>query len=171
MWQRVKLSVQIRPEDTLACCWDVKQPTNKPTPKRSHLKREQQGQESPLVSDQHALTDGRQGLLHRVLNGHRRNVLPSRRDDQLCAKQCRKQINTNDDDDNNKSNVYSAIRHERYPHSAVHCHTAHTNAIHSHMNIHETIIFIHIYMQTHKHIHRYMYKYISTDILTRWWQQ
>ena len=29
MWQRVKLSVQIRPLDTLACCWDVKQPTNK----------------------------------------------------------------------------------------------------------------------------------------------
>ena len=24
--------MQIRPEDTLACCWDVKQPTNKQTP-------------------------------------------------------------------------------------------------------------------------------------------
>ena len=41
------------------------------------------------------------------------------------------------------------------------------------MNVHETIVFIHIYMPTHKHIHRYMYKYIyiyiyiSTDILTR----
>ena len=35
------------------------------------------------------------------------------------------------------------------------------------MNIHEAIIFIHIYIPTHKHIHRYMYKYISTDILTR----
>ena len=35
------------------------------------------------------------------------------------------------------------------------------------MNIHETIIFIHIYMPIHKHIHRDMYKYISTDILTR----
>ena len=35
------------------------------------------------------------------------------------------------------------------------------------MNIHETIIFIYIYMPTHKHIHRYMYKYISADILTR----
>ena len=34
------------------------------------------------------------------------------------------------------------------------------------MNIHE-IIFIHIYMPTHKHIHGYMYKYISTDLLTR----
>ena len=32
------------------------------------------------------------------------------------------------------------------------------------MSVHETIIFIHIYMPTHKHIHRYMYKYISTDI-------
>ena len=31
MWQHVKLSVQIRPWDTLACCWDVKQPTNKQT--------------------------------------------------------------------------------------------------------------------------------------------
>ena len=28
MWQDVKLSEQIRPRDTLACCWDVKQPTN-----------------------------------------------------------------------------------------------------------------------------------------------
>ena len=27
----IKLSVQIRPWDTLACCWDVKQPTNKQT--------------------------------------------------------------------------------------------------------------------------------------------
>ena len=29
MWQHVKLSEQIRPRDTLACCWNVKQPTNK----------------------------------------------------------------------------------------------------------------------------------------------
>ena len=29
MWQQVKLSEQIRPRDTLACCWDVKQPTTK----------------------------------------------------------------------------------------------------------------------------------------------
>ena len=29
VWQHVKLSEQIRPRDTLACCWDVKQPTNK----------------------------------------------------------------------------------------------------------------------------------------------
>ena len=27
VWQHVKLSEQIRPWDTLACCWDVKQPT------------------------------------------------------------------------------------------------------------------------------------------------
>ena len=33
MWQLVKLSEQIRPGDTLACCWDVKQPTNKHSPK------------------------------------------------------------------------------------------------------------------------------------------
>ena len=31
MWQHVKLSEQICPWDTLACCWDVKQPTNKQT--------------------------------------------------------------------------------------------------------------------------------------------
>ena len=31
MWQHVKLSEQIHPWDTLACCWDVKQPTNKQT--------------------------------------------------------------------------------------------------------------------------------------------
>ena len=31
MWQHVKLSEQIHPWDTLACCWDVKQPTNKLT--------------------------------------------------------------------------------------------------------------------------------------------
>ena len=29
VWQHVKLSEQIRPWDTLACCWDVKQATNK----------------------------------------------------------------------------------------------------------------------------------------------
>ena len=29
VWQHVKLSEQIHPRDTLACCWDVKQPTNK----------------------------------------------------------------------------------------------------------------------------------------------
>ena len=29
--QHVKLSEQIRPWDTLACCWDVKQPTNQQT--------------------------------------------------------------------------------------------------------------------------------------------
>ena len=28
VWQHVKLCEQIRPWDTLACCWDVKQPTN-----------------------------------------------------------------------------------------------------------------------------------------------
>ena len=31
LWQHIKLSEQIRPGDTLACCWDVKQPTNKQT--------------------------------------------------------------------------------------------------------------------------------------------
>ena len=30
VWQNVKLSEQIRPLDALACCWDVKQPTNIP---------------------------------------------------------------------------------------------------------------------------------------------
>ena len=34
MWQHVRLSEQIRPRDTLACCWDVKQPSNQPTSKR-----------------------------------------------------------------------------------------------------------------------------------------
>ena len=29
MWQHVTLSEQIRPRDAPACCWDVKQPTNK----------------------------------------------------------------------------------------------------------------------------------------------
>ena len=29
MWQHVNLLEQIHPWDTLACCWDVKQPTNK----------------------------------------------------------------------------------------------------------------------------------------------
>ena len=28
VWRHIKLSVQIHPWDTLACCWDVKQPTN-----------------------------------------------------------------------------------------------------------------------------------------------
>ena len=35
LWQHVKLSVQIRPWETLACCWDIKQPTNK-TFSRTH---------------------------------------------------------------------------------------------------------------------------------------
>ena len=30
VWQCVKLSEQIRPRDTLACCWDVKQAANTP---------------------------------------------------------------------------------------------------------------------------------------------
>ena len=32
MWQHVKLSEQIRPRDTLACCWDVKQASKQPIP-------------------------------------------------------------------------------------------------------------------------------------------
>ena len=28
VWQHIKLSEQIRPWDTLTCCWDIKQPTN-----------------------------------------------------------------------------------------------------------------------------------------------
>ena len=32
VWQHVNLSEQIRPWDTLACCWDVKQPTDKQSP-------------------------------------------------------------------------------------------------------------------------------------------
>ena len=36
VWQHVKLLEQIRPWDTLACCWDVKQPTNKLTPVWAH---------------------------------------------------------------------------------------------------------------------------------------
>ena len=51
--------------------------------------------------------------------------------------------------------------------TALYSHTVHTDAICAHMNIHETIIFIHIYMPIHKHIHRYMHKYISTNTLTR----
>ena len=31
VWQHVKLSEQIRPRDTLACCWDVKQASNQQT--------------------------------------------------------------------------------------------------------------------------------------------
>ena len=29
VWQHIELSVQIRPWDILACCWEVKEPTNK----------------------------------------------------------------------------------------------------------------------------------------------
>ena len=36
VWQYVKLSEQICPWDTLACCWDVKQPTNKQTAEYLH---------------------------------------------------------------------------------------------------------------------------------------
>ena len=34
VWQHVHLSEQIPPLDTLACCWDVKLPTNKQPPPR-----------------------------------------------------------------------------------------------------------------------------------------
>ena len=39
MWQHVQLSEQIRPWDTLACCWDVKQPTDKQTAPGSSVVR------------------------------------------------------------------------------------------------------------------------------------
>ena len=46
VWQHVKLSEQIRPWDTLACCWDAKQPTNKQTmvglKRRSHMQTSHQ---------------------------------------------------------------------------------------------------------------------------------
>ena len=32
VWQHVQLSKQIHQRDTLACCWDIKQPTNNNTP-------------------------------------------------------------------------------------------------------------------------------------------
>ena len=38
VWQHVKLSEQIFPRDTLACCWDVKHPTNKITCEQSMKK-------------------------------------------------------------------------------------------------------------------------------------
>ena len=66
--------------------------------------------------------------------------------------------NNNNNNNNNKSNLYSTIRHERYPHSTVHSHNVHTNAICARVNLHETIISIHIYMSTHKHTHRHMYQ-------------
>ena len=70
---------------------------------------------------------------------------------------------------NNKSNLYSAIWRKWYPHSAVHSHNVHTDAICAHMNIHEAIIVMHIYMSKHIPIHRHMYKYIYiyTNIQTR----
>ena len=36
MWQHLELSVQIRPWDTLACCGDVKRPTNQQINKPYH---------------------------------------------------------------------------------------------------------------------------------------
>ena len=38
VWQLVKLSEQIRPLDTLACCWDVKQPTNNNNCSMEHVR-------------------------------------------------------------------------------------------------------------------------------------
>ena len=37
VWQYVKLSEQICPWNTLACCWDIKQPTNNISPTHSIL--------------------------------------------------------------------------------------------------------------------------------------
>ena len=52
VWQHVKLSEQIRPWDTLPCCWDVKQPTNN----NHHLSlcvgdSSQSGEEIAKISD------------------------------------------------------------------------------------------------------------------------
>ena len=43
--------------------------------------------------------------------------------------------------------------------TALYSHEVHTNAIYANMDIHETIIFIHIYMSTHMDIHRHEYKF------------
>ena len=52
----------------------------------------------------------------------------------------------------------------RYPHRAVHSHKVHTNTLYAHLDIHETIIFIQIYMSVHIYIHRHMYKYTYRHI-------
>ena len=37
VWQHIKLSEQICPRDTLACCWDVEQASNQPTNTKSRF--------------------------------------------------------------------------------------------------------------------------------------
>ena len=53
MWQHIKLPEQIRPWDTLACRWDVKQPTNKQT-----------AVQTPPPSSQNASSSGCTGLCY-----------------------------------------------------------------------------------------------------------
>ena len=60
---------------------------------------------------------------------------------------------------NNKSN-YIAQFDTKGTLTALYSHNVHVNAIKAHMDKHETIIFIHIYMSTHIYIHRHMNKYI-----------
>ena len=35
VWQHAQLSQQTRPKDTLVCCWDVKLPTNRQSPREA----------------------------------------------------------------------------------------------------------------------------------------
>lgn len=57
---------------------------------RCYLESEQHGEELALVSDQHGVADDGHLGFQGVLDGHRRDVLTSRCDDQFWAKQTRK---------------------------------------------------------------------------------
>ena len=60
------------------------------------------------------------------------------------AKQLPRNTSLQFNNNNNKSNLYSAVQ-LTVSSQHVHSHNVHTNAICAHMNIHETITFIHIY--------------------------
>lgn len=50
-----------------------------------YFEGEQHGEELELVPDQHGVADDGHLGLQRFLDGHWRDVLPTGRDDQLCA--------------------------------------------------------------------------------------
>lgn len=57
--------------------------TNSAVANWSYLNGEQHGEELPLVSNEHGVANQRHSLLYSIFNGHWRDVLSTRCDDQL----------------------------------------------------------------------------------------
>ena len=67
--------------------------------------------------------------------------------------------NNNDDDDNNVNNLICIVQCDTSGTlTALYIVMKYIQTHYAPMDIHETIIFIHVYMSTHINIHRHMYK-------------